>query len=798
MDYSEKAKTLVAQMTLEEKASLCSGADFWHLKAIDRLGLPSVMVTDGPHGLRKQAQGADHLGISDSVPSTCFPAACCSACSFDRALLDEVGRAIGEECRQEDVAVVLGPGVNMKRSPLCGRNFEYFSEDPLLAGELAAAFINGVQSQNVGTSLKHFAANNQEKLRMTVEAVVDERALREIYLTAFELAVKKARPWTVMCSYNRLWGEYASESRALLTDLLRDEWGFGGLVVSDWGAVNDRVRGVHAGLDLEMPAATRANDRAVAEAVRSGELSPEDLDLTARRVTELILKSEAREPTTYDAAAHHALARRAAAESAVLLKNEGGLLPLRPGQSLAVIGVMADKPRYQGAGSSRINPHKVDSALDELGAAGFQFTYAEGYDLASGDPDEARIQAACAAAKGKDAAVIFAGLPDRYESEGFDRPSLAMPESHLRLIERVAAVNPNTVVVLQTGGVVECPWAGAVKAVLLQYLGGEASCGATVDLLTGKTCPSGKLAESWCEKLGDDPASQWFPGWPRSVEYRESVFVGYRYYDTAGKAVRWPFGHGLSYTTFEYSDLTLDRAAMTDAETLTVSLNVTNTGSRAGSETVELYVAPPAGGVSRPGQELRGFEKVALHPGETKTVTFALTRRAFAYYNAAARDWAVESGAYEIRAAASSRDIRLRAAVDVTAQTRVQPPRSLPCYRDLSDGLHVSDAEFAALLGRPLPRRRRGKGEPFTVNSTVAEIDETPLGHLLATAMKKVAMKRVGGDPGMAPMVEAMMSDAPLRMLLMVGGESVTPDRLCGLVDLLNGHPLRGVKRLRG
>lgn len=800
MTYREQAEALVKEMTLEEKASFCSGSDFWHLKALDRLGLASVMVTDGPHGLRKQAAEADNLGLNDSVPATCFPTASLTACSFDRELLGEIGRAIGEECRQEDVAVVLGPGVNIKRDPRCGRNFEYFSEDPLLAGELAAAFINGVQSQGVGTSLKHFAANNQEKLRMTSESVIDDRALMELYLTAFEIAVKKARPWTVMCSYNKLRGEYASENRWLLTDVLRGEWGFDGLTVSDWGAVNDRVRGVAAGLDLEMPAVSPDSDAAVAAAVGSGALAGGDLDETATRVTELLLKARERQPFTYDAAAHHALARRAAASSAVLLKNEDGILPLKAGRTLAVIGAMAEKPRYQGAGSSKINPNRIDSAVDELRAAGFTVEYAPGYDLETDAPDEALTEAACAAAAAADTAVIFAGLPDRYESEGFDRRSLAMPENHTRLIERVAAANPRTVVVLQTGGVTECPWEPAARAILLQYLGGEASCGATADLLTGRVSPSGKLAESWCFAGEDAPAAKWFARQSRTAEYRESVYVGYRYYDTAGVAVRWPFGYGLSYTRFEYSDISLDRTAMTDGETLSVSFAVTNAGGRDGAEAVQLYVEPRVGGIFRPTKELKGFDKVLLAPGETKHVTLALDGRAFAYYNTEAGRWAVESGEYGILVGSSSRDIRLSAAVTVTAEQPVAAPdhrADAPCYYDIKAGLDVTDGEFEALTGRPLPPTEMQKGEPFTVNSTLGEIRRNLLGRMISSTIRDSATEMVGDDPDMKLMLEAMLYDAPLRMLLMAGG-GMTPKRLNGIVDMLNGHILRGIKATRG
>ncbi len=804
MDCKQQAQALVAKMTLSEKASLCSGADFWRLKSVPRVGIPeNILVTDGPHGLRKQTAGADQLGLNDSVPSTCFPAACLTACSFDRALLMEIGKAIGEECRQEDVAVVLGPGVNIKRSPLCGRNFEYFSEDPLLAGELAAAFIEGVQSQNVGTSLKHFAANNQEKLRMTIESVVDERALREIYLSAFETAVKQAQPWTVMCSYNRLRGEYASDNRWLLTDVLRGEWGFDDLVVSDWGATNDRVAGVRAGMDLEMPAVSGDNDEAVGAAVERGQLPEAMLDTDACRVTELIVKARAREHMTYSIDTHHALARRAAAESAVLLKNEGSLLPLSSDMQIAIIGAFAETPRYQGAGSSKINPHRVDSALAAFTEAGVQFEYAKGYDLATDAPDEARIAEACALARGKDAAVIFAGLPDRYESEGFDRAHIDMPEGHVALIERVAAVNPNTVVVLMCGSVVALPWAERVRAILLSYLGGQAVCTAVTDLLLGRVNPSGKLAESWCRQLSDNPSYAYFPGDSRTVEYRESIFVGYRYYDAANVDVRYPFGYGLSYTTFAYDNLSLDRKAMRDSETLTVSFDVTNTGERAGAEIAELYVALQGeSAIFRPVQALCAFDKVWLAPGETKRVTMPLARRAFQYYNVAVHDWATESGTYEIRIGASSRDIRLCETVLVTAERPVAAPdyrKAAPCYYDLSNGIcNVPDEAFAALYGGPLPPRQMQPGEPHTVNSTLREIQNRWLGRRLAAIVRKKAAGMFGDETDMHLMVSNVINDAPLRMMLMAGNGMVTPRMLAGLVDLLNRKPLSGLQKLVG
>lgn len=798
MRLHEEAVSLVERMTLEEKASLCAGRDYWHLAAIERLGLPSVMVTDGPHGLRKQSADADHLGIGDSVPATCFPAACATACSFDRALMREIGAAIGEECRAQEVAVLLGPGVNIKRSPLCGRNFEYFSEDPLLAGELAASFIQGVQSEQVGTSLKHFAANNQERLRMTTDSVVDERALYEIYFPAFETAIKKAQPWSVMCSYNRLHGVYASDNRRLLTDVLRNEWGFAGAVVSDWGATNDRIAGIRAGMDLEMPSSGPYNGQSIVAAVQNGTLSESDVDACAVRVTELILKSKQRQPLDCDLSAHHALARRAAAASAVLLKNEDGILPIRAGQSIAVIGTFAIHPRYQGAGSSKIHPLSIDSATDALRDAGFSPDFAKGYEIASDEPDEMLIAEACRASVGKDVAILFVGLPDRYESEGFDRTHIRLPESHTALIARVAETNPNTVVVLQCGSVVDCDWERYAKGILLPYLGGEATCGGAVDVLLGKVNPSGKLAESWCYRLEDNPSYRYFPGFPRSVEYRESIYVGYRYYDTANVPVRYPFGYGLSYTAFAYGNLRIDRTESDGETPVTLSVDVTNVGQTDGAEIVQVYVAPQIhDGIFRPAQELRAFEKVQLAVGETKTVSFTLDRRAFAYFNTDVHDWCVENGAYEIRVAASSSDVRARGTVTMRTQSPVPAPDyriAAACYDHPTADFAVSDEAFVALLSRPLPQREMAAGEPFTRNSTMEEIQRCRLGRLMVRIIRAVGDKMLGDDAETRGMMNAMMNEMPLRELLMVGLDAMSPRRLDGLIAILNGHLWQGLR----
>ncbi|MCE5236536.1 MAG: glycoside hydrolase family 3 C-terminal domain-containing protein [Eubacteriales bacterium] len=800
------ARELTAQMTLEEKASLCSGLDTWRLKPVGRLGLNSIMVTDGPHGLRKQPEEADHLGLNKSLPAVCFPAASATACSFDRDLLFRIGAAMGEECLQENVAVLLGPGVNIKRSPLCGRNFEYFSEDPFLAGELAASLINGVQSKGIGTSLKHYAANNQESRRMTVDSVVDERALREIYLSAFETAVKKAQPWTVMCSYNRIAGEYVSDSRRFLTDILRGEWGFDGLVVTDWGACNDRVQGVRAGCDLEMPSSNGYNDKEIVKAVESGALDMETLDATVERIVRLILDAQEhkKEGYAYDENAHHALARKAAAQSCVLLKNDGGILPLKAGSSLAVIGQFAKTPRYQGEGSSHINPTRLDCAFDALQAGGVSFDYADGYD--SNKPDEANealIEEACAAARGKDAVLIFAGLPPAYESEGFDRTKLDMPASHDRLIEAVCAVNPNTAVVLQLGAPVTMPWAEQVKAILLAYLGGQGGGSGVADVLLGDVNPSGKLAETFPLALRDTPSYLNFPGGTKTVEYRESIYVGYRYYDAAGKEVLYPFGHGLSYTTFEYSGLRLNRTRFLKGGTLEASFTVKNTGSVRGAEVAELYVRAKASKLFRAPRELKGFEKLMLEPGEAKTVTIELNDRSFSYYNAEGARFAVEGGAYAVEIGASSRDIRLNA--DIDAEGDGLEGALLPLYETLSayarpagTPLNIPNAEFSALLGRSLPVANRQKGEPFNINSTLKDMDRTLIGKIMLAQVKKMAKGMLGDDvdEGLMNMFSAMLAEMPIRSIAAMSGGALTPTQGQGLIDIANGRLLTGVKKL--
>lgn len=669
-------KELVGKMTLEEKAGLCSGLDFWHTKPVSRLGVPSVMVSDGPSGLRKQDMGGDHLGVNDSIKAVCFPSGCLTACSFDADLMRSLGEILGDECQAEDVAVILGPAINIKRSPLCGRNFEYLSEDPFLAGTLGAAYVKGVQSKNIGTSVKHFAANNQEFRRMSCSSNIDERALREIYLPAFEETVKEENPDTIMASYNKVNGVFAVESKWLLTDLLRKEWGFKGFVVSDWGAVNERVAGLKAGLDLEMPASGGGTDKQIVQAVKSGKLSESVLDKAVERILRVVFKfTDSRQEGNFDKKAHQAAAAKIAQESMVLLKNDSNLLPLNKKKvdDILFVGAFAKTPRYEGGGSSHINAWKVDSFLDAAKEAGVSVKWLAGYDInESKAKDKALLQEAVEAAKKAKVVVIFAGLPDCYESEGYDREHIKMPQNQDVLIDEIAKVQKNVAVVLHNGSPVEMPWANKVKAILESYLAGGGIGTAQFNLLFGDANPSGKLAETFPLKLEDNPSYLNFPGNGKDVNYAEGIFVGYRYYDKKNMQPLFPFGHGLSYTKFEYSDLKLSAKKITDAETVEVSLKVTNVGHREGKEVVQIYVAPksPFREV-RALKELKAFAKVSLKPGETKTVKMTLAKRAFAMWSVALGDWFVPSGEYEILAAASSRDIRLSQKVNVVSTQRL-------------------------------------------------------------------------------------------------------------------------------
>lgn len=776
MEHVLDVKKLVNELTLEEKASLCSGADFWHTKAIDRLNIPAAMVSDGPHGIRKQESLADHMGVAESIKAIGFPTASAMACSFDRDLLHKVGDALGEECVAEDLAVLLGPGINMKRSPICGRNFEYYSEDPVVAGELGAAFVNGVQEHGVGTSLKHFAANNQEWRRMSISAEIDERTLREIYLAAFETVVKKAQPWTIMCSYNRINGVYSCENDWLLNKVLRDEWGFEGLVMTDWGAMDERVPSLKAGLDLEMPDCHGETDKLIVKAVQSGELEESVLDTAVERILTMVDKYlTARKdidpasmvhplPSSvergYDVAAHHALARTTAEQSAVLLKNED-ILPLQKDKKIAFIGEFAKVPRIQGGGSSHINNTWIESALD---AAGDSVSYAQGFHIDEETTDETLLQEAITIAKESDVAVIFAGLPDSFESEGFDRTHLNMPANQNELIARISEVQPNVVVVLHSGSPIAMPWLDKVAGVLQMYLAGQASGGAAVNLLFGDATPCGKLAETFPLHLEDNPSYLNFPGNREKVCYQEGVFIGYRYYDKKKMDVLFPFGYGLSYTDFTYSNMKVtvngknaaDVDVIKETDEIVVSADITNTGNCDGAEIVQLYIKNPVVYEIRPEKELRDFAKVFLKAGETKTVTFTLNARAFSYYETRIHDWYAESGDYEILLASSSRDIRLQDTVSITGSKKI------PFVAD-----YVTTCEDVELFAK----------------------DGSALDEMLRRSGFAEATDHDGDDSmgsGTADMMKAMFTGTPLHSILSFSSEELTYEDIQDTIRKLN------------
>jgi len=664
---------LIKQMTLEEKAGLCTGAGPWTTTPIERLGIPEMTVSDGPHGVRRSEDV--HALITKSVPATCFPTAACMASTWNVDLIRKLGEALAEECIALNVDVILGPGVNMKRTPLCGRNFEYYSEDPYLAGQMAVNYINGVQSKGVGVSLKHFAANNQEYQRSTISAEMDERTFQEIYLPAFEAAVKNAKPWTVMCSYNKINGTYSAVNRKLLTDRLKGEWGFEGLVVSDWGAVFDRVESLKAGLDLEMPGPRELRVKAVIDAVRSGALSESVLDESVRRILEIVFKAaKTKKGGLFDIADHHALARKVAAEGIVLLKNNG-ILPLKNPQSIAVIGRAAKEAHFQGGGSSHINPTQVDAPFDELQklAGNAKLIYADGY-CKDETIEQALIDEAVKNARSSKIALLYISLPETKESEGFDRTDLDLTQQQVMLIKAVTAVQPNTVIVLNSGApVVMSEWIDGAAAVLEAWMMGQAGGGAIADVLFGKVNPSGKLAETFASKLVDTPAYINYPGENGKVRYGEGIFIGYRYYEAKQIPVQFPFGYGLSYTNFTYKNHKVSAETFKDKDGLTVSVDVTNAGKVAGKEIVQVYVHDRKSKLVRPPKELKGFAKVELQPGETKTVSVKLDFRAFAYYHPAYQRWITEDGEFDILIGASSADIRC------TQTVMLQSTLELPC-----------------------------------------------------------------------------------------------------------------------
>lgn len=664
----------IKELTLQEKCSLLSGASFWFSQNIDRLGIEGMMFTDGPHGLRKQNEKADHLGVNPSVPATCFPPAAALGASWNEELVYKMGQALGIECRAEDVAVLLGPGANIKRSPLCGRNFEYFSEDPYLSSQMAKNHILGVQSKGVGTSIKHFVANNQETHRLSLNAIVDERALREIYLASFEEAIKEGKPWTVMCAYNQLNGEFGSENKYVLNDILRDEWNYEGLLVTDWGATNDRVKGLVAGQDLEMPSSGTVNDDKVYQAVLNGVISEEYVDRAVRRLLELQEKVKAApEVEPFVPENHQELAVEIASECIVLLRNEDDILPVDSSKSIALIGEFAVKSRIQGGGSSHINPTYSSCIKDELEALGsYKVTYAKGFELGSEELKDDLLNEALKAAKQNDVVVVCAGLPESYETEGLDRKHLDLPKAQLELISRLKEVNENIIVILSNGAPVVMPFEKEVKGILEAYLLGQAGSAAIVKVLSGEVNPSGKLAETFPMRLEDTPSYLNFPGDGYKVEYKEGVFVGYRHYDSKAIKPQFAFGHGLSYTTFSYGEIEVDKDNLKDTDEITVTIPVTNSGDVFGKETVQLYVSDCQKDITRPKKELKGFVKLALAPGETKVASFKLNKRSFAYYDVEQKDFIVQSGDFVISIGASSQDIRTTKLIQVESTAKLK------------------------------------------------------------------------------------------------------------------------------
>lgn len=776
------SKAILSKMTLADKISLCTGADFWRSKKMEQYGIPAFIMSDGPHGLRYQSGETDMIGINQSSPATCFPAAVTAGATWNPELYAAEGKAIGEEAIEYGVDVVLGPGCNIKRNPLCGRNFEYLSEDPYIAGKMAAAFIRGQQSAGVSSSVKHFAVNNQEYKRQNGDSQVDDRALREVYLVPFETAVKEGVPGTVMCSYNKINGIHASDNKWLLTDVLRGEWGFDGMVVTDWGALNDRIKAYQAGCDLNMPGGSKYMERATQEAVENGTLSETDVDAAVERIIRLALHSSKVEKSSgFDRDAHHMLACQIAEQGAVLLKNDSNILPARM-EDMVLIGDMAKNFRYQGAGSSHINPTRLTSLADALSQA----PYLACCD-ANGNVTEAAFQEAAAMAKKAKIAVVVAGLPDSYESEGFDRENMKMPEGHNRMIERVAAANPHTVVVLLGGSPMELPWFDKVQAILYMGLSGQAGGQACANLLTGKANPGGRLTETWPLQYDDVVSRDTFG--KRNVEYRESIYVGYRYYDTAGAAVRFPFGYGLSYTEFAYSDLQIhDR---------TVTATITNTGVVPGSEVVQLYIAPPRGGIHRPVRELKGFARVELLPGESRQVSFSLDDRSFAVW---ADGWKVPNGSYKVELAASSRDIRLQGFIEVAGEAlKVSEWQTGSWYETLSG--NPSREEWEKAMGHSVAVAAEAKKGQFTMDNSCLEMkDYSFIMKIQYMVTENIIAKSFGGKKDYSdPAFKMMMvcaTDCPLRASVINSGGAMSDSLAEGLLEMANGHYIRGIKAM--
>lgn len=788
---------LIKELTIEEKISLLMGKNVWWTKDIKRLGIPSIMMADGPHGIRKQKNESDNLGLNQAHLATCFPTTATVACSFDRDLVYQMGQAIAREARSRGVSIVLGPGINIKRSPLCGRNFEYFSEDPYLTGELAYSFIRGVEDQKIGTSLKHFAFNNQETLRMTSASVIDERAKHEIYLSGFKRAVQ-AKPATIMTSYNKIETGYVGEDKSLLQGLVRDAWGYQGVMISDWGAISNRTKALKAGLDIEMPYSGEYHKTELLKAYQDGVLTDEEINRSVKRILNMVDTYPVEKVKTH--LFHHEFACEIAKNSAVLLQNTDQLCPLKRDKEYLVVGEFATKPRFQGGGSSHISTNQVESFLDILEEEQVTFEYAAGYNLKKTDEINLDlIEDAAIKAKGKDAVILFLGLPDAYESEGFDRTHLFIPKSHSILIGHLQEVNPNIVVVLQCGSPIIMPWRQHVKAILHMYLSGEASNRACYELLFGHVSPSGKLAETYPLDLEDVPSYSYFPGGNTSVHYKESIYVGYRYYDTFDVDVTYPFGYGLSYTTFSYSHLTITKKVMNVDEDVNVSVRVKNTGSMKAKETVFLFVKNAPSLVFKAKKELREFAKVELEPGESKTIHFTLSKEAFTFYNTMIQEFHVETGLYQIEIGKNVKDIPLSTDIMVTNDEKIP----LPQYQTKAKSYYtfdqdeISDQEFEGLLGYTPPPLNLKKVCPFTLDSTLDDVKSTPFGRLLHKIIKKEIKKMsTNADDWMNALMEKVASEQPLRSLVSMGGGVITKEMMISFIEMINGHYGKGIKQL--
>lgn len=782
-----KHPEIIAKLSIEQKCALLSGRTTWQTQEYPKQGVPAIWLSDGPNGLRKQAGASDHLGLNPSEPATCFPTSATTANSWDPALGEEIGRALGEETASYDVNVLLGPGLNLKRSPLCGRSFEYFSEDPYLSGKMAAGYVRGIQEKGVAACPKHFAVNSQELRRMASDSILDERTLRELYLTAFEIVVREAKPKTIMSAYNKVNGVYANEHEQLLMDILRKDWGFDGAVITDWGGSNDHVEGVKNGSTLEMPAPGLGGARKLLKAVEEGTLSVESIDERVDEMLELVLTTNEavkQAPKTFDKEAHHKLARRAAAESIVLLKNEEELLPLKPGKKIALLGDFAITPRYQGAGSSMVNPTQVDSLQQAAESAGVALVgCSAGYER-SGKANKALLDQAVELAKQAEIAVVCVGLDESSESEGLDRSHICIPQVQKELVEAVAKVNPNVVAVVSAGSVIAMDWAAQCKAIVHGYLGGQAGAGAMMDVLTGWVNPCGKLAETIPMCYEDTPAAGYFPGKHQNVEYREGLYIGYRYYESIRKAVRYPFGFGMSYTSFAYADL------KADAEK--VSFTITNTGERDGAEIAQLYVAKPEGEIFRPAKELKGFAKVFLKAGESKTVTIELDDKAFRYWNVATNRWETEGGCYELMIGASVKDIRLSAQVQVEGTGAPDPyaGKALPHYRN-AQIKDVTDEEFEQLLGHAVPEEKPAIDRTMTLGEL--NHSRSPLCWLIAAVLS--LLLKMGEKRGKPDLNILFQYNMPMRGLAQMTGGLIGEETVDGLVMEAKGFWIVGLLR---